>query len=185
MTRRRRFSCRAESVTAARGFVRNALNGQAQEVIDAAELMACELATNCVQHARTGFELVIEDSQGEIRIEVSDAGDGRPTLRSPTPEESSGRGLRIVQAMSDAWGIVPDTNGKSVWFTLSHESDASSATSSRSASGHEQRGACAHRSASISGGDATHAGARRAPKARSRRGGHVWRNGCASPNQLR
>lgn len=123
MTRVRRFSCRPQSVTAARGFVRETLSTQSQDVVDAVELMACELATNSVQHAQTDFELAIHDQQGEIRVEVSDAGRGRPTLRSPTPQEPSGRGLRIVQALSNAWGVVPGENGTRVWFTLAYGND--------------------------------------------------------------
>lgn len=164
MIRARRFTCQPESVTAARAFVRDALHDRAQELVDAAELMACELATNCVQHARTDFELEIQDSRVEVRVEVRDAGHGRPTLRSPTSEEPSGRGLRIVQAMSDAWGIVPATNGKSVWFTLSLQNSAPAA-SSPSAAAHEQRESRSHRVAPSSEGDAAHARARRAPNA--------------------
>jgi anti-sigma regulatory factor (Ser/Thr protein kinase) len=118
VTRARQFSCRPQSVTAARGFVRETLREQPQDLVDAAELLACELATNCVQHARTDFELAISDGQGEIRVEVSDAGRGRPTLRSPTVLEPSGRGLRIVQRLSKAWGVVPGEDGTRVWFTL-------------------------------------------------------------------
>jgi anti-sigma regulatory factor (Ser/Thr protein kinase) len=108
-------------VTAARAFVRDSLRDQARDVVEAVELMACELATNSVQHARTEFELAIKRSSGEIRVEVRDAGEGQPTLRSPTAQEPSGRGLRIVQAMSNAWGIDPVATGKCVWFTLSYE----------------------------------------------------------------
>jgi anti-sigma regulatory factor (Ser/Thr protein kinase) len=109
-------------VTAARGFVRETLLQRPQAVVDAAELMACELATNCVQHARTDFELVIDDRKGEIRVELRDAGHGRPKLRSPTAVEPSGRGLCIVQALSKAWGVVPGEVGTRVWFTLDSES---------------------------------------------------------------
>ena len=122
MTRVRRFSCRPESVTAARGFVRETLRTQPQDVVDAVELMACELATNSVQHAQSDFELAIYEEQGEIRVEVSDAGHGRPTLRSPTSRDPSGRGLRIVQALSNEWGVVPGEDGTRVWFTLSCQS---------------------------------------------------------------
>ena len=118
MTRVRRFRCRPQSVTAARGFVRETLREHTQELVDAAELMACELATNCVQHARSDFELAISDGYGEVRVEVSDNGSGRPTLRSPTLLEPSGRGLRIVQSLSKAWGVVPGEDGSRVWFTL-------------------------------------------------------------------
>lgn len=127
MTRARRFSCCPQSVTAARGFVRETLREDARELVDAAELMACELATNCVQHARTDFELAISERPGEVRVEVSDAGRGRPTLRSPTVLEPSGRGLRIVEALSKAWGVVPDEGGTLVWFTLARGGGARTA----------------------------------------------------------
>lgn len=117
MTTRRRFRCQRESVPSARRFVRDALSEQPVEISDAAELMASELATNCIRHAHTDFELTIH-SQGQIRVEVRDTGRGRPTLLSPTPRDASGRGLRIVESMSDAWGVIPAADGKAVWFTL-------------------------------------------------------------------
>ncbi len=117
MTSERGFRCQRSSVPAARRFVRDILADYPREIIDAAELMTCELATNCVQHARTDFELAIH-SHGAIRVEVRDADRSRPTLRSPTPKQPSGRGLRIVEAMSDSWGVIPSSSGKTVWFTL-------------------------------------------------------------------
>jgi anti-sigma regulatory factor (Ser/Thr protein kinase) len=124
-------------VTAARRFVRDVLSDRPPELVDAAELMASELATNCVRHANTGFELAIH-SDGQIRVEVRDTGAGRPRLLSPTSREISGRGLRIVAAMSDAWGVIPASNGKAVWFTLSPPDAPSEAASSRR-SGYRQR----------------------------------------------
>ena len=118
MTRSRRFRCEAKSVSAARRFVRDVLREQSRETVEAAELMTSELATNSMRHAHSDFELAIHCSQRDIRIEVSDSGQGQPTLRSPTPHERSGRGLRIVQELSDTWGTVASTNGKTVWFTL-------------------------------------------------------------------
>jgi anti-sigma regulatory factor (Ser/Thr protein kinase) len=118
VTSARRFRCQPESVPAARRFVREALHDQSRDILEAAELMATELATNCVQHARTSFELTIDHGRGQIRIEVRDTGPGRPVPRSPTPQERTGRGLRIVEAMSDSWGIDPSSRGKTVWFTV-------------------------------------------------------------------
>ena len=118
MTSVRRFGCKPESVPAARQFVRDALRDQPREILDAVELMASSLATNCVQHAQTSFELTIDDSQRQIRIEVRDTGKGHPVPRSPAPTERTGRGLRIVEAMSGSWGIDPSSCGKTVWFTI-------------------------------------------------------------------
>ena len=117
MTHTRSFQCRPDSVTAARRFVREVLSGLPREVIDAAELMTSELTTNSVRHAETGFELAIH-LQGQIRIEVRDCGSGRPTRLAPSPQDPSGRGLRIVESLSEAWGFAPAQDGKTVWFTL-------------------------------------------------------------------
>jgi len=117
VTVRQSFRGRPEAVAAARRFVREALAEQPPEVVEAAEIMTSELATNCVRHAHSDFELVIECG-GRVRVEVRDSGDGRPRLRSPTPRQPSGRGLRIVEDMSDAWGVIPTGEGKAVWFTL-------------------------------------------------------------------
>ncbi len=117
LTRARTFPDRPESVTAARRFVRDVLRDQSPAIVEAAELMACELATNCVQHAHCDFELVIH-AQGRIRVEVRDTNRGRPVAGYPAPGDRSGRGLRIVESMSDTWGIIPSRNGKTVWFAL-------------------------------------------------------------------
>jgi anti-sigma regulatory factor (Ser/Thr protein kinase) len=92
--------------------------------IDAVELMVSELATNSVKHAHSDFKVSIIDSGGEIRVEVRDTGRGRPVLQSPTPIEPSGRGLRIVEALSRAWGTVDSPHGKTVWFTLPSKAKA-------------------------------------------------------------
>jgi len=117
MTSTRRFPCKPEAVAAARRFVRDVLREQSRETVESAELMASELATNCVRHAHTGFELTIQ-TQGGIRIEVRDGGSGRPQVLHPTPREPAGRGLGIVEAMADAWGVIETPEGKAVWFTL-------------------------------------------------------------------
>ena len=124
MTATRSFRCQPEAVTAARRFVRDVLSDQSLEVVQAAELMTSELATNCVRHAQTGFELAVDDAQREIRVEVRDVGQGRPVLQSPSPTDRTGRGLVIVEAMSDAWGVEPSSRGKTVWFTLPQRASA-------------------------------------------------------------
>lgn len=117
MTAARSFECRPEAVTAARHFVRGVLAGETPDLIDAAELMASELTSNCVRHAGTGFDVSVSVGE-QIRVDVRDSGGGRPRPLSPGPTEPSGRGLMIVQAMSDSWGVEPRGDGKNVWFTL-------------------------------------------------------------------
>jgi anti-sigma regulatory factor (Ser/Thr protein kinase) len=105
-------------VAASRRYVRDVLRYHPLAHIDAVELMVSELATNSVKHAHSDFKISINDSGGEIRVEVRDTGRGQPVLRFPAPTEPSGRGLRIVEALSRAWGAVDSPDGKTVWFTL-------------------------------------------------------------------
>ena len=117
MTAERSFPCTPTAVADARRFVRDLLSEQPTETAELAELMASELATNCVQHARTLFEVSVSIGK-EIRVEVRDSGEGGPRRMSPTPNDLSGRGLMIVESMSDRWGVVTRSAGKTVWFTL-------------------------------------------------------------------
>jgi signal transduction histidine kinase len=107
-------------VKAARHFTTDALVDAPSEVLEAVVLMVSELASNCVRFAATDFTVMIERLGPEVRVEVADGGDGAPTLRSAKPQDLSGRGLMIVQAMSEEWGVASATPapGKTVWFTV-------------------------------------------------------------------
>lgn len=117
MNATRKFSCDPAAIAAARAFVREALSDWPPDTREVAELLASELATNCVRHAQSEFVLAI-NAATQIRIEVSDASTVLPQPLSPAPKEPSGRGLRIVEALSRSWGVVPAAHGKTVWFTL-------------------------------------------------------------------
>jgi hypothetical protein len=81
--------------------------------------MVSELATNCIRHVKTGFQLTIRRTRREIRVEVTDHGGGTPAMRSPGPDDPTGRGLRIVDMLSERWGVDHERRGgKTVWFTL-------------------------------------------------------------------
>jgi len=105
---------------AARRYVRDALTGLPRDVVDTVSLMVSELATNCVRHADTDFTMTIEQTMRHIRVEIADSGSGRVATRRPEPTEFSGRGLRIIDRLSDTWGVTeyPDRAGKSVWFMV-------------------------------------------------------------------
>jgi anti-sigma regulatory factor (Ser/Thr protein kinase) len=113
----RKFPCDPSAIADARAFVRESLSDWPSDTREVAELLASELATNCIRHAQSEFELAINSAR-RIRIEVSDASNALPKPLSPAPKEPSGRGLRIVEALSRSWGVVPAAHGKTVWFTL-------------------------------------------------------------------
>ena len=125
MRAERTFPAEPRSVPAARRFATEALSDTTFDVRQSIELMVSELATNGVRHGRTSFDLVVNRTIDEIRIEVTDRGGGRPTMRFPGPDEPTGRGLQIVEMLSDEWGVEEDPgSGKTVWFTLSARSVA-------------------------------------------------------------
>jgi hypothetical protein len=87
--------------------------------LEAVELMVSELATNCIRHTDSGFELSISRQAGGIRVEATDRAGGRPQMRSPAPTDPSGRGLKIVDMLSLDWGVDRHpAAGKTVWFTV-------------------------------------------------------------------
>jgi anti-sigma regulatory factor (Ser/Thr protein kinase) len=115
----RSFEHAPASVTAARRFATSTLRDIQAETLESVELMVSELASNCIRHTATGFELTITRSAREIRIEATDVGGGEPRKRSPQPTDPSGRGLQIVDMLSTDWGCQPRPGGgKTVWFTV-------------------------------------------------------------------
>jgi anti-sigma regulatory factor (Ser/Thr protein kinase) len=120
MTVSARFDGHAGSVGEARRFTTGALAGLSNEVIDAAALMVSELATNALVHAAADFEINIDITDTSVSVEVTDEGGGVPTLQWPEASDLHGRGLHIVEELSDRWGTRTrsDGSGKSVWFTI-------------------------------------------------------------------
>ena len=113
------FSPDPESVAAARRFTSDALSDLDPETLEVAVLMVSELATNCIRHTRTGFELVILRTPEEVRIEVTDQAGGTPRMKSPAVTDPTGRGLQIVDLLSQAWGVERSAApGKTVWFIV-------------------------------------------------------------------
>ena len=120
MTVSARFVGRSASVGEARRFTTDAVADLSGEIIDAAALMVSELATNALVHAAADFEVTIDITETAVSVEVTDAGEGVPTLRWPEASDPHGRGLHIVEELSDRWGTRAgsDGSGKSVWFTI-------------------------------------------------------------------
>jgi two-component sensor histidine kinase len=119
MRQTRHFPGDPSSAAAARHFALRAVEGAASDTVQAIELMVSELATNCIRHAGREFELTIARTADEIRVEVSDQAGGVPQKRSPGLEEPTGRGLQIVELLSEDWGVdLTPKGGKTVWFTV-------------------------------------------------------------------
>jgi anti-sigma regulatory factor (Ser/Thr protein kinase) len=84
---------------------------------DAAALLASELAANAITHANSAFEVRVPEDGEAFRVEiVNDAPEMIVALKEPS--EESGRGLHIVEALSQRWGTQAYDREKVVWFEL-------------------------------------------------------------------
>ena len=112
------------SVAAARTFLHETLQQdgtQTQRPADAvsnAVLMLSELLTNAIRHTHQLLLLEITVRDNTLYVAVIDDAPGLPTLREPDHHATSGRGLRIVDALADRWGYTPGTGRKTVWFEI-------------------------------------------------------------------
>ncbi len=122
------------AVSASRAFIRQTLhNWRLPAQVDAAELVVSELVTNAVKstgvtdpeprwtdlraHHVVGVQLRAMDAG--LYVEVWDGGSGSPTLQEPAPEAEGGRGLFLLDAVSQRWGVHhPGSGGKVVWARL-------------------------------------------------------------------
>ena len=88
-----------------------------EDVATTVALVVSELATNAVLHARTAFEVRVDVRSGFVRIEVHDGTGRKPVRRYFSDTAASGRGLRLIEELCDAWGVEPDADGsgKTVW----------------------------------------------------------------------
>ncbi|GGN32457.1 ATP-binding protein [Streptomyces fuscichromogenes] len=87
-----------------------------------AELLTSELVTNALVHTDREAVLTAVVEPSQLRVEVRDFVSRRPRMRAPdTDDGTHGRGLVLVDAFADAWGVLPHEVGKSVWFELDAE----------------------------------------------------------------
>lgn len=91
-------------------------------LIDAASTGISELLANVHRHARPDKRCAVKLTLVSDRLTVA-VSDHDPRLPHPQPMEptaTTGRGLAMVEAMTDSWGtdLLPDDTGKVVWFVL-------------------------------------------------------------------
>ncbi|MCF0086915.1 hypothetical protein B0E37_01973 [Streptomyces sp. MH192] len=115
------------SVPEVRRELRELLDGRAErDRCAVAELLTSELVANALVHTdREAVVTAVVSGRG-LRVEVRDFAERGPVPRSsPVREETEadrerthGRGLLLVRALADAWGVRAHEVGKSVWFEL-------------------------------------------------------------------
>ncbi|GAB3649116.1 hypothetical protein GCM10028832_36690 [Streptomyces sparsus] len=117
-----RLPNRPESAATARRITESVLHGQwrlPEQLVEHGVLLVSELVGNAVRHtgAHT-FGLRMFRRQGWIRVEVRDPSRGLPCLLPVQDMDTSGRGLWLVEKLSDRWGVDLLPRGKTTWFEM-------------------------------------------------------------------
>jgi anti-sigma regulatory factor (Ser/Thr protein kinase) len=109
----------AEVRCALREFLRYRWQEQSAEV---AELLLSELVTNALVHTDHGAVVTVNVAPTTLRVEVRDFVTGLPMSCEPNADDGThGRGLVLVHALADAWGVTAHALGKVVGFELEGE----------------------------------------------------------------
>jgi anti-sigma regulatory factor (Ser/Thr protein kinase) len=113
----RRFEATPASVAGARAFARDTVARARGSEPEHLALLVSELASNAVVHACSPFTVTVRLLDDDVvRVEVHDDDPLVPALRDPAADATTGRGLRVVESLSDRWGCDVDPDGKIVWF---------------------------------------------------------------------
>ncbi|MEU3841644.1 ATP-binding protein [Streptomyces sp. NPDC028635] len=101
-----------------------------------ANQLVAELAANAATHGRVpgrNFRLTLYVVGGTLRIEVTDTrGERLPEVRCPEGMAESGRGLLLVEALADRWGVREERcPRKTVWAEIGTGNAASRTVTSR------------------------------------------------------
>jgi anti-sigma regulatory factor (Ser/Thr protein kinase) len=119
----RRFPAEVASARGARQFASDVLREWSlEELLDPLQLLVSELVTNAVLYVAGHLEVHLTPLDDRLRVAVVDgSGEREPRLRPPDEADVSGRGIFLVDAVADAWGVNPHGVGKAVWFELRYD----------------------------------------------------------------
>lgn len=104
----------------ARAFLAEACCGSHEaEVVEEAQLLVSELVTNAIRYGAPPIELQVRCAgEDQLQIWVRDSEPSIPQPVEPGPDAEGGRGLLLVDLVSEEWGHEGDGEGKAIWFTL-------------------------------------------------------------------
>ena len=86
--------------------------------IEPVMLVANELVANAIVHAQSAPVLSLAAAGTDLMLRVSDDSGTPPVAQAPGKDEYTGRGLMLVEALADRWGIDTSGSGKSVWVAF-------------------------------------------------------------------
>jgi serine phosphatase RsbU (regulator of sigma subunit)/anti-sigma regulatory factor (Ser/Thr protein kinase) len=106
-------------VAESRSRVRKALLGwHLPQLVENAELLVSELATNALRYGRQPIDLQVLLLDDVVTFSVTDADAPLPRFRRSSYDDEGGRGLQLVATMASRWGARATSTGKVVWCEL-------------------------------------------------------------------
>ncbi|MFE5669244.1 ATP-binding protein, partial [Streptomyces niveus] len=94
---------------------------QLDPLIDQAALGVTELLTNVHRHAQPDKMCTVDIKLllDRLTVAVHDHDPRLPTIKEADPLDMCGRGLALIEAVSESWGVRAEGDaGKVIWFTL-------------------------------------------------------------------
>jgi anti-sigma regulatory factor (Ser/Thr protein kinase) len=120
VTRHRDLPGAVGAPAAARALVREACEDwSATTAQDAAALVASELVSNVVQHARSSCRVSVTIDLAGLHVGVRDYARGHsPRPRPVDAARATGRGLHLVAMLATRWGVQEHVDGKTTWALI-------------------------------------------------------------------
>ncbi|MEV5468093.1 ATP-binding protein [Streptomyces griseoincarnatus] len=91
------------------------------QTLETVELLAGEVIANAVLYTDAPCDVSVTRADERLRVEVTDTDASLPSAVEAGPNDESGRGLLLVDALAHAWGMQPEPPGKTTWFEVMPE----------------------------------------------------------------
>jgi anti-sigma regulatory factor (Ser/Thr protein kinase) len=88
------------------------------DTADNAVVLTSETVTNAFIHGRSQARVTVTVHPSAVRVEVGDTSGLQPVTPDRDTAALGGRGMQIVRALADDWGVRQEPYGKTVWFEV-------------------------------------------------------------------
>ncbi len=107
------------NVSRARTLLREAMSRSgAEHLVESAMVVLSEVVTNAFVHAGSEIRLRVWATADGVRVEVEDGAAHLPTRRHYAATAGTGRGMQLMEELTDRWGAAARSTGKTVWFEI-------------------------------------------------------------------
>lgn len=117
-----RLAAQRVSVARARHWVTDRARDESlgEHQVQVVELLTSELVANAVRHGPAGGGVTVRTAcaDHEFMVLVLDESPEPPVVRHTAPDVPGGQGMRLVDRLASAWGVVVRPPGKTVWFQV-------------------------------------------------------------------